>query len=296
MNDHELLNGYLPEYAVGGLDADLRHSIKEHLQTCQICKEDLILWQLISESAVDANQNIRPISDLTGKAMSHIHNQKHKPEKLQMGWLLLKSQLPLVRREIWPASIAIMIIGYIAAVLVGKEVVIQVLAPLVAAASIGMIFGSENDPVTELMFSVPTSPRQVLLARLSIVFSFNFLLALAASLCLLPALPNLVLWPMILGWLGPMAFLSALALFLSVYFGSENAIVAAYGTWILKYIILGAFSIELIPQESVLSILFNGYTHLWQQPAALFIAAGVFLLGALWSTEKVEYRSFHLAG
>ena len=116
---------------------------------------------MVSTETRQAEYSISAPQVALDKALIQIRNFKQKTSPLHQGWVLLRSQIPLVRREIWPASAAIMIIGYIAAILIGKEVIIQVLAPLVAAASIAMVFGPSNDPACELMGSLPTSPRQI---------------------------------------------------------------------------------------------------------------------------------------
>ncbi len=253
MSTHEEMNSRLPEYAAGSLSDELHHSVESHLETCDECKADLALWQMVSKETWQAGQSISAPQEILENALTQVRISHRKQDILHQGWVLLKSQFPLVRHEIWPASAAIMVIGYIAAILVGKEVIIQVLAPLVAAASIAMVFGPANDPACELMNSMPTSPRQILLARLSIVFGYNFFLALVASVCLLPVFPQIFLPELIISWLAPMTFISAVALFLSIYFGTENAIIAAYFLWIMKYALIGAFSVQLIQPDTGLA-------------------------------------------
>jgi hypothetical protein len=294
MSDHEEINSILPEYVVGGLDAGTCQSIEAHLATCAECRADLALWQTVSENIIQLDQAVPFPKNLVDEVLKRKILPGSRPNSLSHSWGILKSQVPLVRHEIWPASTIIMIIGYIAAILVGKEEIIQVLAPLVAATSIAMLYGPENDPGMELMYSIPGSPRQILLARLVIVFSYNFTLAMIASVCLLPVFPGLFLKMLILSWLAPMTFLSALAFLLSIYLGAENAIIAAYFVWILQYVSRGAESVSLFQKDPLLTDLLSRYAHLWQQPTTLFIAAGILLAGALWSVSKVEFHPFHL--
>lgn len=295
MNMHHEFNQMLPEYAAGTLDQDQLKLVETHLKDCKICQADLAFWQTVTKAATDQKSAVKAPIQILNNSLFQVRAQKTKPDILHHGWSLIRSQIPMVRREIWPASAAIMIIGYIAAILVGKEVIIQVLAPLVAAASIAMIFGPANDPAGELMVSLPTSPRQILLARLSIVFGYNFALALAASILLLPVFPYLVLPTLIISWLAPMTFISALALFLSIHYGAENAIIAAYGVWIMKYAFMGIFSVNLIkPGSSLLNVL-DGYSQFWQHPAWMFGVGILLLAGAVWSAGRVEYRCLDLA-
>jgi hypothetical protein len=295
MNEHDEINGLLAEYAAGSLAPDARRRVDAHLSDCPECREDLALFQLMSEESTYASTSTpAPSAPLAG-ALRRVHALNRRPSRIHWMVTLLKTQIPLIRQEIWPASAAIMIIGYIAAVIVDKEVVIQALAPLVAAASIAMLFGVDNDPVSELMYSAPTSPRQILLARLALVFTYNFLLAGLASICLLPVVKGMVLSPMVLGWLAPMTFLSALALFLSIYIGSENAAIAAYSLWIFKYILQGLFTFSIEPAWNTVTSVLNAYTLLWQQPLVLFSLSAVLLAGSIWSAGRVEFRGPHLA-
>jgi hypothetical protein len=87
-----------------------------------------------------------------------------------------------------------------------------------------------------MALATPTSPWQILVARLALVFGYNLVLALAASLALLPVLPGSLLGSLILGWLGPMTFLSAVALAFSFWLGNDGTIAVTYPAWIGKWI------------------------------------------------------------
>src|SRR5215467_720235 len=104
-------------------------------------------------------------------------------------------------------------------------------APIVAAAGIALIYGPENDPATELECATPISPALILLARLVLVYGYNLTLALATSVLLWLMLGNGALWSLVLSWLVPMLFLTALALALSVIWNSQAAIIVAFSAW-----------------------------------------------------------------
>ncbi|MCB9436233.1 MAG: hypothetical protein H6673_04470 [Anaerolineales bacterium] len=135
-------------------------------------------------------------------------------------WLILKAQIRVVRREIWLASLLIMTLGVfvtIAQYQASSAQALALLAPLVSAAGVAFIYGPVVDPPMEILLSMPVSPRVVLLARLTLVYGFNLALGLAASVTLVMIQSGLSLWPLVVAWLVPMTFLSALAFCLGVF-------------------------------------------------------------------------------
>lgn len=293
--DHDKVNFLLAEYATGTLSAEQNQAVETHLDACLECREELAFWQEMSAAVQPEASAERPSARIVDHALTAIHALNRRPDPLRQTWNILRAQIPLVRGEIWPASLAVMVIGYIAAVLVGKEAVIQLLAPLVAAATIAMIYNPQLEPIGELVFATPVHPRQILLARLALVFFYNFILAIMASLCLLPVFENLVLQPLVMAWLAPMTFLSALALFLSILFGSENAIVATYGLWLLQFAASGANILRMAGDDSWLFYLLTGYAGLWQSPQLLFLAALVLFSATLWSVGRTAFSERYLA-
>jgi hypothetical protein len=84
----------------------------------------------------------------------------------------------------------------------------------------------------ELALATPTSPRLVLLARVTIVFGLDVLLALAASALLgATGLSPDGFEALVLRWLGPMLMVSALSLCVAVRFGPATGIGAGLGLW-----------------------------------------------------------------
>jgi hypothetical protein len=194
-----------------------------------------------------------------------------------------------VQRDIWPASAGIMAIGLVCAFLLKSEAAIQILAPLLAAACIAVAYGRENDPAVELALTTPTSPWQILLARLALVFGYNLVLALAASLALLPVLPGSLLGSLILGWLGPMTFLSTVALAFSLWLGNDGAIAVTYLAWIGNWIAGSLLSDPKAPFDPAPFLpLLSLYQQLWSSPILLLLLSLPFLLLALWSVKNQE--------
>ena len=141
-----------------------------------------------------------------------------------------------------------------------------------------MLYDSDTAHHMEIEAATPASTRLILLARLVLVFSFNLGLSLTGSVVLSIAHTEVSLWLLVLSWLGPMAFLSALAFFLSVYF-AEALVgeVVALGLWILH------IALRASPVENGLSLVFSlpGLGAVSMVPSML-LAALVMIVAGLW--------------
>ncbi|MBN1486410.1 MAG: zf-HC2 domain-containing protein [Anaerolineae bacterium] len=292
MNEHLNYMDWVPLYVAGTLDAEQCQELERHLQTCSECRAELAFWKSVSGTLIAENQDIAAPSDLVDRALAQVHTPQRHPVAFHYLLQLLKAQVPLVRRDIWPTSIGVMVLGYILAVIACDIAVIHFMAPLVAAACVALVYGPENDPAVELLLSTPTSPQQVLLSRLVLVFGFNLLLMLVATLGLLPFLSTGVLGDLILGWLGPMTFLSAVALLGSLWIGSMNAITLSYCVWLGRYLGQGSVNHPLsrLLLYPVVSQSFYYYQQFWNSPVLLLSLAFVLVLVALYSV-KIPGRS-----
>jgi hypothetical protein len=180
-----------------------------------------------------------------------------------------------------------MALGDIMVILSKQAAFLTFLTPLVAAASLAAIYGPQNDPVSELAMSTPVSSWKVLLARLTLVSGYNFLLALASSLILLLVFPVEILGGLILSWLGPLTLLSALALVLSMWIGTGNAITISYALWVMQYIRPPRL-IKDWPSLQLWDDLLAGYRQFWQSPGLLITLAALIVLAALLSTRRSD--------
>jgi hypothetical protein len=289
MNDHEMFITRLPEYVAGSLSESDRSQVEQHVSTCPECQEDLRFWQLVSRTTLETSGEPKADPKLLTPVVYQMRKSRTS-HPLQAMWQILRLQLPIVHKEIWPASLLIILIGYIASVLVGKEGIFLVIAPIMAASSIAILFGAEHDPATELSLSTPVSPAVVLLARLVLVFSFNFAIACTASVAIVITLPGLSLAELILSWLAPMSLLSSLALLISIQFRSETALITAYCLWLIKVflsILLTRLQIEPGP---AVNFLVESYLRLWNQSAWAFSLSLVLCLLSFWLVKKYEYR------
>lgn len=289
MNEHAKISDLLPFYSAGRLDEEIRREVEQHLAGCAGCRSDLALWLAVKSEVAQANRPLSAPPALPDLALQQIHHTRLGPgAAFRRACQLLFAQAMLVQREMWPACAATMAIGAIVALLSDRIEVISLVAPLVAASSLASLSGPDFDPALELALATPTSPWKVLLARLSIVSAYNLLLALAATLALLVIVPPGLLGTIILGWLAPMSFLSALALLLSLWIGYKYAIAIAYGLWLAQYVPYQSLGMWMV--SPAWQPIIAAYQQFWRSPALLFLSSIVLFGMILWSANRPVSR------
>lgn len=278
----------LIRYVANQLNESERAEFENHLSGCVDCQADLTLWASVA-SEINASDSAVPApAHLADSALEAIHAPSKLMRAFRNTTQLLRMQLLLIHNELWFGSAALMLIFVAMALLVARIEVLYFFAPMVAAGMVTLIYGSENDPATELTFSTPISPWKILLARLTLVSAYNVLLTGCATLILILILPLQNLGEFMLGWLAPMTFLSALALLLSLWIGTGNAIFVSYTLWAAQYAALTSFSEWFAAAAPWLEM----YRRFWKDPALLFLLGFTFILFALWSVgrEQVQWR------
>jgi hypothetical protein len=282
INAHERYEELLPLFVAGQLDDAGQSEIELHLIRCAACQADLALWRALSAEIKAANQATGAPPNLVETALNQMRS---RPNLLRRAWQLLRVQTFLVQPELWPASAGVMALGVVLALLAEKSQVIYFLAPLIAAACLALIYGPENDPAIELALATPTSPWKILLARLTLVFGYNLLLALVASLLLVMIVPPVLLGSIILSWLSPLTFLSALALLLSLWIGSGKAVMISYSLWLAQYVQpVQAAAVQIL--SPAWETFFSSYRDFWHSPILLFVLALLLLGVALVSAGR----------
>lgn len=284
MSPHEQYAALLPSYVAGKLDEQECAEVETHLLHCADCRADLNLWQALAAEIVDADRVVAAPLGLAEAALRQVWRAHTLPGTLRRAWQLLRAQAFLVRRELWPTSAAVMALGVAMALFAQKEGVIYFFAPLVAAASLAVLFGPEHDPAFELASAAPTSSWQILLARMALVSGYNLLLTLAASLALLVFMPFELLGALILAWLGPLTLLSVLALLLSLWIGTANAIAVTYGLWLIPYPPYQELHLWQLPPSWIAFL--SDYRDFWHRPDLLLLVAAILLGMALLSANR----------
>jgi hypothetical protein len=285
MNEH--YQEKMPLYVAGLLDVEERNELEIHLAECSACQGELDFWRGLSSGIIESSSSQVPPNDLAQRALQRIYAQTSLGRVFQRAFYLLRAQVYLLKSEMWISASIVMALGVVVALLSSKAGVVTFIAPLIAAASLATVFGPENDPASELIRATPTSAWRVLLARLSLVSGYNLLLALLASVALLSIVPVELLGSIILAWLGPMTFLSALALLLSLWIGTSKAVTVSYGLWIAQYLRLPQRLI-IWPSLQMWNAFLLDYRQFWQSPALLVPLAAVLVCLALWSAHRME--------
>ena len=208
--------------------------------------------------------------------------------KMSLLWmgLILRSQMRLINVLMWGASAILLALGTLVTFLSfqtpnGTTLPIILVAPVVAAVGVAFLYGEDVDPPLELQMTTPVSPRVVLLARLALLYGFNLLLALVCSVLLALSQAEISLAPLVLAWLAPMTFLSALAFLLSVFlFDTTLSIIVSLVVWFL--LVWRHFAdLSLTPYATYLpDLLAVDFRPL------LFLSAVVLVGVALWLSER----------
>ena len=275
-------------YAANQLDGNARTDFEKHLAGCADCQMDLLLWQSVADELTASVPPVPAPVHLAESALEVIHQPSRFANALCGMSQLLRMQMLIINNELWIGSAALMLIFLAMALLVERVEVIYFIAPMIAAGAISIVFGPEHDPASELTLATSTSAWKILLARLTLVSGYNFLLAICAGLGLLLISPPQIIGELILGWFGPMTFLSALALLLSLWIGTSNALFISYILWAAQYLSL----ISLDAWFRALSPWFDSYRQFWQNPVLMFSLGFLFIVAALWSAgrDQVQWR------
>lgn len=214
---------------------------------------------------------------------------------LRWAWLILRAQTRLIHRVMWVASALLLALGTLVTLISyqtpnGTTLPIILIAPVVAAVGVAFLYGEDVDPPLELQMTTPVSPRLILLARLALLFGFNLALALAGSLVLAAARAEISLLPLVLSWLAPMTFLSALAFLLGVLlFDTTLSIIISIAAWfVLVWRHFG--DLTVMPYAAYLPDLLAVDLRL-----TLFAVAPLLVLVALWLSAR-ESRFSNTSG
>jgi len=231
----------LAEYAAGVLTGPERAAVEAHLAGCPSCRAALADWSAVAATTVapvDAPPSSASIvrAVLTRAALDPQAPPVRK-RRARFAGQLLRAELRLVRPAVWLASVLVMACAVVLAAVGGDDAgggVLSLVAPLVAVGGVAGVYGPERDPAYEALAVTVTPPRLVLLARVTLVFSYDLALALAASAVMSLAAPQVGLVDLVTAWLGPMTLLLALSLLLAMWIGPNLATGVAAALWAVR--------------------------------------------------------------
>lgn len=267
MIEHEEISVLLPFYVSGKLTDDEHIQVKEHLENCVACRAELEMWQGVSDVMVRDYQLLNPPQEILRKVLESTQENAAKANLISKFWKIVGAQIPLVNRDIWPASLLVLVLGFAITLIADKVGFLFAIAPLVSAGGLAFIYNKEHDPAFELVLSTPVSQIQILLARSVLVFGYNFILVAILSWGISLSYSTDLVLPLIVEWLAPMTFLSTLALCISIFSSSENAIFIAYFLWLGKYLFLSPEFSALFGLTGDVFLLF------WQTPIVLYVVS-----------------------
>ncbi|NDJ33501.1 MAG: hypothetical protein GYB64_02455 [Chloroflexi bacterium] len=155
------------------------------------------------------------------RILATVEEEMTQPGFALRNWLplqLLVAQVRVVQSEIWLASLFVMALGAWLAISYreGASLVLTLTAPIIAAWGMALLYNEDIEQMMELERATPVPSSLLLLARMTLVFSFNVGVGTAASSVTQAFLPGLGVGELLALWLTPMALLSAGAFFLSV--------------------------------------------------------------------------------
>lgn len=289
-NDH--VADLLPAFVNRTLDATAVESVKLHLASCAGCRNDLAGWQGLARVMQDASARSEAPSPAVMSRVWMVIDETRPDQHARWArptvahvWQVLLGQLLLVQRRLWLASAVVLGVGFLVAEtgqLGSPGLLLQLVAPIVAALGVSMVYGPETDPAIELALATPTSPRLVLLARLTLVFGYDLLLTLMAAIGL-GMDGHGEIWSLNLDWLGPMLFLSGLALLLSIRIGPTVAMSVSLVIWMVR-LMLAIGGTAVLLDSDVVSVA----TRAWSTNVFTLLGAALCLAAALSSTRFRE--------
>jgi hypothetical protein len=230
-------------YVTGRLAGAGRQAATAHLAGCPACRTELAGWRAVQgglragSPAADQPPAAAALvaAALARSAADPVH---HLPvPRHRFAWQLLRAQLRLVGPVVWVMSVLVTSFGVVLAGTVRGSApgdVFGLVTPLVAAAGVAALCGPDQDPAFEIGAATATPPSAVLLARITVVFCYDLLLSLAASVVLAGTASGIGVGRLIGGWFGPMALLSAVSLLLAVRLGTSGALGTVIVLWCFR--------------------------------------------------------------
>ncbi|WP_433353785.1 hypothetical protein ACQP25_10040 [Microtetraspora malaysiensis] len=243
----------LPDYAAGVLPDPA--AVAAHVEACAECAAETESWRSIRTAvteraaavAAPAPAIFAAIRARIGSAGSAARTRPvpryggalgERPWRRAVG--LFARQRTLIRWPVWGVSAAALVLGGVLAARVTPlglaPHALATVIPLAAAIAVAGACGTEREPVGELLAATPTSPRVVLLARLTLVLGVIVTGGLLVTLALTPLQPVGSALGLVTAWFGPLVPLSALSFALSVLWRPSVGVGAAMALWLLRMI------------------------------------------------------------
>lgn len=227
------------------------------------------------------------IQSLLNRLSSEMRGARHFDSR--WAWLTLRSQLRVISKELWAASALVILIGTLVSFVAYQPekdtfAPLVIFAPVVTAIGVALLYDAEYELCLEIEDATPAGVMLLLLARLLLIFGFNLAFTLCGSVLLSLVRAEISLGGLILAWLLPMTFLSALAFLMSVALRSTAlSVTTSMVIWSVH-----VFLTQATPsQELIYALSMPGLREESGRPL-LLVASIVSLLAALVFVEKSD--------
>jgi hypothetical protein len=242
----------LAAYAAGG-PADRVAEVAAHLAGCASCAAEAESWRRVSSAVRErAAEVAAPPPGLFAAIRRRVAKARvpgydgeigRRPVRRALG--MFAHQWALVGRPVWAVSAAVLALGTVMAALAPAGTAGRVLAtvvPLVAALAVAGACGADSGPVDELVRATPTSPRTVLLGRLTMVLGATVAASLLATLMLSSLAADGGALGLASAWFGPLVPLTAVSFAVSVLWRPGAGVGVALALWLARVLPQGVGS------------------------------------------------------
>ena len=282
-----------------------------HLATCTACQEEVGAWTALRQAMRSvAAQAPEPRADLLRLIERRLDvelDAKPAPQATPGVWLRrqlyhsrgvlavagqhLLAQAWLIRRDLFWAPLFIVPIVVVLALLPIPAAqamgAVALLAALLAAIGMAVLYGQQVDPAREIALATPTSPRLVLGVRCLVVFGYDALLNCGLILPFLAWRGSVTPGWFVTNWLAPLCCLSAIALLLSILLNASAAALACVLLWMLR-LLSGVQALLLGGATLPQTFWQQQYEAFWRQGPLLFVIAGLACALAFGLVERKE--------
>ncbi|MEV0973156.1 zf-HC2 domain-containing protein [Microtetraspora glauca] len=296
----------LAGYAAGVLPGAEGVSVSAHLEACPACAAEVESWRRVGSAVRERAAGVpAPAPALFAAILGRLGHPAAREDTrvavprftAEIGGRPLRRALGVLARQraligwpVWALSASVLAIGTALAALGPAgfaERVLGTVVPLVAALAVAGACGSDREPIGELVAATPTSPRAVLLARLTLVLGTTVAGSLLVTLALLPLAPGAGMLGLAAAWFGPLVPLSALSFALSVLWRPSAGVGAAMALWVVR--VLGATG-EI--DRNVLRVV----EPLWAPDAGVVVGAAVLVGVTVLLAPRLSHGRVRRAG
>lgn len=150
------------------------------------------------------------------------------------GWLrLAQTQTSLLSVQFWLATLVILALGLLLVTAYGGTMLVfyTLFSPVLAVAVSAYLFRAETPTLREFELFGGYSALALLYIRVLLVLAYTFIVTLMLLLAALTQGVNVILWRLLVIWLGPMVGLTGLALYTTVRWNAFAGGALPMGLW-----------------------------------------------------------------